>query len=197
MPKTTTIKLDDGSVIEYTARRRKYRFNCCSCGKRLADAPSLWGYCSKACERTGGNGGDDGSQMSNEDTEEYLRLSKERDEAPQYLKDEYTAKMDALQPEPQAAKGPEPGPRPEKTSIDFWRNPVNREFEKFRVLMSKALDAGKRLGLVLLDAKAHMDSEDSWKELCDSVPGKTAAGAIAVAHGAPKGFMTLVRRLFK
>lgn len=197
MPRTTKVRSDDGTVSVYTARRRKYRFNCCSCGKQLPNAPTTWAFCTKKCERTKGNGGDDGTQMSPKVADEYLKLSKEREEAPEFLKGEYTARMAALHPTKEKTSPVGMDERPQKSQVEFWKGPVKREFEKLRNMMVKVVEAGKRLGLVLLDAKAHMESESDWRDLCSSVPGGVADGAMAVAYKGPKGFMNEIRRLFK
>lgn len=196
MRKNTTTVVRDGEPIVYTARRRKYRFNCCSCGNKLENAPTTWAFCSKECERHRKEPVES-SEMTSDDVSSYLLMARSRETLPNYLKDDVSSIMEELIPEEPLVQMKVISERPSKSDKDFWSPSVKREFEKLETSLRKTVRAGKKLGLVLLDAKAHMSSHDEWLTLCGEVPHNMADGSMAIAFEPPKGFMNEVWRLFQ
>lgn len=196
MRKNTTTVIRDGNSVVYTARRRKYRFNCCSCGEKLENAPTTWAFCGKGCERQKREPVES-SEMTSDDVASYLLLARGRESLPEYLKADVSNEMEELIPEESSPPAKVISERPSKNDKEFWSPSVKREYEKFDSTIRKSVRAGQKLGLVLLDAKAHMESHDDWLELCDEVPGNLAEGSMAVAFDPPKGFMNEVWRLFQ
>jgi hypothetical protein len=194
--KNTTTVIRDGEPVVYTARKRKYRFNCCACGGKLENAPTTWAFCSKGCEKSKREPVES-SEMTFDDAGSYLLMARSRETLPEYLKSDASNKMEDMIPEEPPTPAKVISERPSKADADFWLPSVNREFEKFDSALQKTMRAGRKLGLVLLDAKSYMRSEDEWLQLCGEVPGNLADGAMSIAFKPPEGFMNEVWRLFQ